>query len=610
MNWPLPQDFNEAVQNPATAFSDPDLKGGETVVGPTGLPLPRSGNFADVYQVRAADGRHWAIKCFTRPVTGLEDRYKKVDEALDRAALPFTISFTFLKDGAMVRGQWMPAVKMEWVDGLLVNQVVRDQAGNPKVLDAFGQMWSRLCKRLRESGIAHADIQHGNVLLVPGSKPGSYGLKLIDYDGMYVKSLANTPSGESGHPNYQHPLRAAKQVYSPDLDRFPHLVIATAFKALSVLGPKLWERYDTGDNLLFIDEDFRAPASSKLMMELWQSNNPGLQALVGHLACACGKPIPQTPWLDQIAPDGIVVPLSLEQIQASAVALGAVAAASIKPVVAGDYGVETATVVPASPHVDPLADLDLEPVRNFDRHRDDDDDNEPRSRRGGRRTAEKAKTSILPIAIATGVLLFVGGAVGIVALSGKRDDDTVQNNPKDKNDKLDKSDDKGKEKAKNADGGATKKKGNDEPQFPMPPVINPMPPVDPPPPPPPPPSVKNGRFNFDPTGVPTLPQRWDEAISAGDIRVNSTGEWMTTIRGTLPNLDVYSTKTGAKVATFSEFKTELVGVASLADGTFVSLHRDQPFAIVWDPKKGKGVGKIAIPPMKFEGRPPTRPRIF
>src|SRR6185437_13689205 len=144
----------------------------------------------------------------------------------------------------------------------------------------------------------------------------------------------------------------------------PHLVIATAFKALAVLGPKLWERYDTGDNLLFTDEDFRAPASSKLMMELWQSNNPGLQALVGHLACACGKPIPQTPWLDQIAPDGIVVPLSLEQIQASAVALGT-ASVSIAPVAAGDYGVEAVPAAPAvaaPPPVNPLADLDLQPV--------------------------------------------------------------------------------------------------------------------------------------------------------------------------------------------------------------------------------------------------------
>ena len=44
MSWPLSHDFNEAIQNPRIVFTDPDLKGGEAVVGATGLPLPRSGN--------------------------------------------------------------------------------------------------------------------------------------------------------------------------------------------------------------------------------------------------------------------------------------------------------------------------------------------------------------------------------------------------------------------------------------------------------------------------------------------------------------------------------------------------------------------------------------
>src|SRR6478752_3191535 len=159
MNWPLPLDFNEAVQTPATAFSDSDLKAGKVVVGPTGLPLPRSGNFADVYQLRGADGREWAVKCFTRAVTGLDTRYQKIGDALAKAKLPFAVGFTFLNEGVKVRGKWMPALKMEWVDGLLLNQMVRENAGNPAVLDGLLAMWVKLCKRLREAGIAHGDVQ-------------------------------------------------------------------------------------------------------------------------------------------------------------------------------------------------------------------------------------------------------------------------------------------------------------------------------------------------------------------------------------------------------------------------------------------------------------------
>jgi serine/threonine protein kinase len=181
MNWPMSQDYNEAIQNPALAFTDIDLKTGDVSVGPMGFPLPRSGNFADVYHVRGADLRDWAVKCFTRPVVGMDARYAKVSDALARAKLPFTVGFSFLAEGIQVRGVWRPAVKMEWVEGLMLNQVVRENAGRPSVLAALAQLWGKLCRRLREAGIAHADLQHGNVMLVPGARAGVYELKLIDF---------------------------------------------------------------------------------------------------------------------------------------------------------------------------------------------------------------------------------------------------------------------------------------------------------------------------------------------------------------------------------------------------------------------------------------------
>ena len=322
MNWPLSHEFNEAVQHPRTAFADLDLQATEPVVGATGLPLPRSGNFADVYQMRGADGRDWAAKCFTRPVTGLAERYARVSEALAAANFPFAVGFRFLAEGIKVGGQWRPVVKMEWVEGLLLNQVVRENAARPSVLTALGQLWVKLAKRLREAGVAHADLQHGNVLLVPGSRSGAYGLKLIDYDGMYVPALANTPSGEAGHPSYQHPTRTAARTYSPDVDRFPLLVIMTALQGLAVGGAALWERYDSGDNLLFTEADFRAPHESKLMRALWITGDPAVRSLVGRLALACGKPMPQTPWVDELAPDGKPVPLDNDTHREAMAALG------------------------------------------------------------------------------------------------------------------------------------------------------------------------------------------------------------------------------------------------------------------------------------------------
>ena len=50
---------------------------------------------------------------------------------------------------------------------------VKDHLDKPPVLETLCQIWVRLAKWLREANLAHCDLQHGNVLLVPGSKAGS-----------------------------------------------------------------------------------------------------------------------------------------------------------------------------------------------------------------------------------------------------------------------------------------------------------------------------------------------------------------------------------------------------------------------------------------------------
>jgi len=75
MSWPISQDYNEAVQSPQTSFADPELRAGEVAVNALGLPMPCSGNFADVYRLNCpATGRSWAVKCFTRQIPDLRER--------------------------------------------------------------------------------------------------------------------------------------------------------------------------------------------------------------------------------------------------------------------------------------------------------------------------------------------------------------------------------------------------------------------------------------------------------------------------------------------------------------------------------------------------------
>ena len=303
MSWPLSQDYNEAVQNPADHFADPDLRGGEAVTNALGIPMPRSGNFADVYEVRCPGGGRWAVKCFTRKAAHLRERYLEISRRLRQARMPFTVDFSYLEDGIYVAGQWRPVLKMRWVEGLTLNQFVAQALDRPAMLEALLQIWLRMAKHLRMADVAHCDLQHGNVLLVPAASGHSLRLKLIDYDGMWVPALARRKSGEVGHPAYQHPQRQREGVYSAALDRFPLLLVATALRALMAGGQVLWERYDNGDNLLFREADLREPKQSALFQDLLALGDPATAALTAHVVSSLEGGLESAPPLDKVIAD-------------------------------------------------------------------------------------------------------------------------------------------------------------------------------------------------------------------------------------------------------------------------------------------------------------------
>src|SRR5262249_48926939 len=269
-----------AVQNPAWCFADADLKGGQAAAGPLGLPLTYSGNFASVYRLDCPRGDSWAVKGFTPEAPGRPGRYPQINQDLQSQARRFTVFFRFLDQGVQVNGSWFPALKMRWVEGLTLNEFLRQYASNQAVLEQLSGLWLRLAQEMRDAEMGHGDLQHGNVLLIPGAHNRSLALRLIDYDGMWVPEPAGNPSPENGHPNYQPPQRVrrcapgvrsqesgvSKDPLTPDscpltpegeggyfreVDRFSHLVIFTALRAILWGGQPLWARHDREENLLF-----------------------------------------------------------------------------------------------------------------------------------------------------------------------------------------------------------------------------------------------------------------------------------------------------------------------------------------------------------------------
>jgi hypothetical protein len=66
--WPTAGDFSEAIQNPRTSFSDPDLKNSTAALDRFGMPTVSTGQFAYVFKLKTSGGGEaQAVRCFRIP---------------------------------------------------------------------------------------------------------------------------------------------------------------------------------------------------------------------------------------------------------------------------------------------------------------------------------------------------------------------------------------------------------------------------------------------------------------------------------------------------------------------------------------------------------------
>jgi hypothetical protein len=259
MSWPTSTDYQEAMQTPRTALGDPELQQGKAEEDLLGLPRPISGGFATVYKVVCAH-RTWAVRCFLKEFKDQQRRYAEISAQLAISRFSFTTQFQYVERGICVRGSWYPVVKMEWIQGEGLHRFVEGNLASPQRLLGIGQDIVDFARVMNHAGVAHGDLQHGNILVASG-KP-----KLIDYDGMYVPAMQGWRTHEAGHPNYQ--LLRDDVTFGPGLDNFSVWVIYLSLRALSVR-PSLWKQFDGGDDcLLFRRKDYEMPAQSGLLQEL------------------------------------------------------------------------------------------------------------------------------------------------------------------------------------------------------------------------------------------------------------------------------------------------------------------------------------------------------
>lgn len=290
MSWPTPQEYNEAIQAPAANFSDPELKFAKPELNALGIPRSMTGAFASVYRMHCED-RDLAVRCFLHNIKDLHERYEELSKFIMDDDLSYTVTFEYLPEGIKVQDAWFPILKMEWVDGDALDQYLLRNIANRSSMGILFHSFIEMVRKLQQAGIAHGDLQHGNILMVGDE------LRLVDYDGMYVPGLNGYRSNELGHPNYQHPRRTPRH-FGPFLDNFSSWVIYTSLLCL-MDDPELWTRLSGGDEcILFRRTDLGAPSSSHVFSMLERHPSPRIQAAVAILRRLLEYPVKQIPPLN------------------------------------------------------------------------------------------------------------------------------------------------------------------------------------------------------------------------------------------------------------------------------------------------------------------------
>jgi hypothetical protein len=316
---PLPSvdQYNEAVQHPRTAFTDPELQTAQAKTNAMGIPQALGGSFALTYTFTGAAGNKWAVRCFHKAANGLNERYAIVSRTLNGLNSPYFVDFTYQSQGIRVNGTLHPIVKMAWVEGETLGSHLDRIYRDPARLQTLRQQFRQLGNFLRRQNIAHGDLQNGNIMV-------GRDLRLIDYDGLYVPGLPTGQGTELGHRHFQHPHRQARD-HGPWVDRFSLISIDLSLQAVAQQ-TDLFKRFSNGENILFSANDYLDPDHSKVFAAL--RDIPALKPAVERFAYLCRRPVADLPTLEEFltpttAPRATPIPAAVQPLQQPARYVGA-----------------------------------------------------------------------------------------------------------------------------------------------------------------------------------------------------------------------------------------------------------------------------------------------
>lgn len=281
--WPTPDKYVLAMQDPRTVFSDSALRA--TVIRSTGgLPDSVQGQNAVVF-FGEHKGDQLVIRCLKRPPrAGTAERYATLGTYLKKNPIPAFAAATWVQRGVLAGDVWRPVVRMEDVGGVSLRRYVEDHLHEPDRLHALAESWIELLDKLAHRRVAHGDLQQDNIRVADGGR-----IRLIDYDSVWAPPIAHLPPDEVGQPNFQHPGRIDNAHWGPTVDLFSAVVVHLSLIAVAA-DPGLWDAHHDGENLVLTAADFRSSMGTPVWYRLAGSRDIRVREVLAVLNQLCCQP--------------------------------------------------------------------------------------------------------------------------------------------------------------------------------------------------------------------------------------------------------------------------------------------------------------------------------
>ena len=264
MQYPLISEYVKAIQDAGDNLDK--LAYLTPVLDDHGEPYRSSGAFAVVFKMLdKSTGKYYALKCFTEEQEGRADAYRQIADELDMVDSPYITSVKYMEKELFVDSQCeedeFPVLLMDWVEGETMETYISSNYCNQYAMSMLCYRFGKMAAWLRTQSFAHGDVKPDNIIIRPDGS-----LSLVDYDGMFVPSMKGCKSPTIGTKDFCHPLRTVDD-FNETIDDFSLASIALSLKAISMKSTLL-DIYGASDRLLFSENDYRNPASSKVISAL------------------------------------------------------------------------------------------------------------------------------------------------------------------------------------------------------------------------------------------------------------------------------------------------------------------------------------------------------